>query len=38
MFLVQVTLGFAMTFYYRPSVADAFASVEYMMTRPILAG
>jgi cytochrome b6 len=22
-----------MTFYYRPSVADAFASVEYMMTQ-----
>jgi cytochrome b6 len=31
-FLVQVATGFAMTFYYRPSVADAFASVEYMMT------
>jgi hypothetical protein len=24
--------GFAMTFYYRPSVVDAFASVEYIMT------
>jgi cytochrome b6 len=32
-FLVQVATGFAMTFYYRPSVADAFASVEYMMTQ-----
>jgi cytochrome b6 len=31
--LVQVATGFAMTFYYRPSVADAFASVEYMMTQ-----
>jgi len=33
LFLVQVATGFAMTFYYRPSVADAFASVEYMMTQ-----
>jgi cytochrome b6 len=32
-FLVQVATGFAMTFYYRPSVADAFASIEYMMTQ-----
>ena len=32
-FLVQVATGFAMTVYYRPSVADAFASVEYMMTQ-----
>eukprot|EP01035_Chromulina_nebulosa_P020083 gene20083-26079_t len=32
-FLVQVATGFAMTFYYRPSVADAFASVEYLMTQ-----
>ena len=32
-FLVQVATGFAMTFYYRPSVADAFASVEFMMTQ-----
>ena len=32
-FLVQVATGFAMTFYYRPSVADAFSSVEYMMTQ-----
>ena len=31
-FLVQVATGFAMTFYYRPSVVDAFASVEYIMT------
>ena len=32
LFLVQVATGFAMTFYYRPSVVDAFASVEYIMT------
>jgi cytochrome b6 len=32
-FLVQVERGFAMTFYYRPSVADAFASIEYLMTQ-----
>ena len=31
-FLVQVATGFAMTFYYRPTVAEAFASVEYLMT------
>ena len=31
-FLVQVATGFAMTFYYRPSVVDAFDSVEYIMT------
>ena len=30
-FLIQVATGFAMTFYYRPSVVDAFASVEYIM-------
>eukprot|EP00957_Ditylum_brightwellii_P171546 13060139-Ditylum_brightwellii.AAC.1 len=29
---IQVATGFAMTFYYRPSVVDAFASVEYIMT------
>jgi cytochrome b6 len=28
---IQVATGFAMTFYYRPSVVDAFAS-EYIMT------
>jgi cytochrome b6 len=33
LFLVQVATGFAMTFYYRPSVADAFASIEYLMTQ-----
>jgi cytochrome b6 len=32
MLLIQVATGFAMTFYYRPSVVDAFASVEYIMT------
>ena len=33
LFLVQVATGFAMTFYYRPSVSDAFATVEYMITQ-----
>jgi cytochrome b6 len=33
LFLVKVATGFAMTFYYRPSVADAFASIEYLMTQ-----
>jgi len=28
-FIVQVATGFAMTFYYRPTVTEAFASVEY---------
>jgi cytochrome b6 len=32
-FLVQVASGFAMTFYYRPTVTEAFASVEYIMTK-----
>jgi len=31
-FLVQVATGFAMTFYYRPTVMEAFASVQYIMT------
>ncbi|XP_076951771.1 photosystem II CP47 reaction center protein-like [Bidens hawaiensis] len=31
-FIVQVATGFAMTFYYRPTVTDAFASVQYIMT------
>ena len=31
-FLVQVATGFAMTFYYRPTVAEAFASVQYIIT------
>jgi cytochrome b6 len=31
-FLVQVATGFAITFYYRPRVADAFASVQYIIT------
>ncbi|KAI5664236.1 hypothetical protein M9H77_23559 [Catharanthus roseus] len=29
---VQVATGFAMTFYYRPTVTEAFASVQYKMT------
>jgi len=29
---MQVASGFAMTFYYRPTVSDAFSSVEYIMT------
>ncbi|XP_058762813.1 cytochrome b6-like [Vicia villosa] len=31
-FLVQVATGFAMTFYYRPTVTEAFVSVQYIMT------
>mmetsp|Transcript_26411 Transcript_26411/g.66115 ORF Transcript_26411/g.66115 Transcript_26411/m.66115 type:complete len:216 (+) Transcript_26411:62-709(+) len=31
-FIMQVASGFAMTFYYRPTVSDAFSSVEYIMT------
>ena len=31
-FLIQVATGFAMTFYYRPTVSEAFASVQYIMT------
>jgi cytochrome b6 len=32
-FIVQVATGFAMTFYYRPTVTEAFASVEYIITQ-----
>jgi cytochrome b6 len=31
-FLVQFATGFAMTFYYKPTVAEAYASVQYLMT------
>jgi cytochrome b6 len=31
-FLLQVATGFALTFYYRPSVTEALSSVEYIMT------
>lgn len=31
-FIFQVASGFAMTFYYRPTVTEAFSSVEYIMT------
>jgi len=31
-FIVQVATGFAMTSYYRPTVTEAFASVQYIMT------
>ena len=31
-FIVQVATGFAMTFYYSPTVTEAFASVQYIMT------
>nr|YP_010335936.1 cytochrome b6 [Tsunamia transpacifica]QUE27826.1 PetB [Tsunamia transpacifica]UNJ14342.1 cytochrome b6 [Tsunamia transpacifica] len=31
-FVMQVASGFAMTFYYRPTVTEAFSSVEYIMT------
>lgn len=30
-FIIQVATGFAMTFYYRPTVTEAFFSVEYIM-------
>jgi len=30
-FIIQFATGFAMTFYYRPTVAEAFSSVEYIM-------
>jgi cytochrome b6 len=32
-FIVQVATGFAMTFYYRPTVTEAFSSVEFIMTQ-----
>jgi len=32
-FLIQFATGFAMTFYYRPTVAEAFNSVSYLMTQ-----
>ncbi|KAL1368067.1 hypothetical protein AAHE18_02G093800 [Arachis hypogaea] len=32
-FLVQVATRFAMTFYYHPTVTEAFASVQYIMTK-----
>jgi cytochrome b6 len=31
-FLIQIATGFAITFYYRPSVTDAFLSVQYIIT------
>lgn len=31
-FILQVASGFAMTFYYRPTVTEAFESVSYIMT------
>lgn len=30
-FIIQVATGFAMTFYYRPTVTEAFLSVQYIM-------
>ena len=30
-FLIQFATGFCMTFYYKPNVAEAFTSVEYLM-------
>lgn len=30
-FIIQVATGFAMTFYYRPTVSEAFLSVQYIM-------
>jgi cytochrome b6 len=32
-FIVQIATGFAMTFYYRPTVTEAFSSVEYLMAK-----
>ena len=34
-FLVQVATGFAMTFDYRPTVTEAFSSVQYIMTEVV---
>lgn len=31
-FLIQFATGFAMTFYYKPTVTEAFNSVQYLMT------
>lgn len=31
-FLIQFSTGFAMTFYYKPTVAEAYTSVQYLMT------
>ncbi len=31
-FLIQFATGFAMTFYYKPTVTEAFPSVQYIMT------
>ncbi|MFM7733362.1 MAG: cytochrome b6, partial [Cyanobium sp.] len=31
-FLIQFATGFAMTFYYKPTVVEAYASVQYLMT------
>ncbi|MCP9778755.1 MULTISPECIES: cytochrome b6 [unclassified Cyanobium] len=31
-FLIQFATGFAMTFYYKPTVTEAYASVQYLMT------
>jgi len=31
-FLVHVAMGFAITFYYRPTITEAFGSVQYIMT------
>ena len=30
-FIIQFATGFAMTFYYRPTVAEAFNSIQYIM-------
>uniref|UniRef100_A0ACD6AQU8 Uncharacterized protein n=1 Tax=Avena sativa TaxID=4498 RepID=A0ACD6AQU8_AVESA len=37
-FLVQVATGFAMTFYYRPTVTEAFSSVQYIITEANFGG
>jgi cytochrome b6 len=30
-FLIQFATGFAMTFYYKPTVVEAFSSVQYLI-------
>jgi cytochrome b6 len=35
-FLIQFATGFAMTFYYKPTVAEAFSSVQFIMNPPLV--
>lgn len=32
-FIVQVATGFALTFYYRPTITEAFSSIEFIITQ-----